>query len=254
MRRYCRRLGLNGFTGIDSNGMSGGLALYWDDSLFVEVQDICERYIDVHVRVSSEDPLWRMTCVYGEPRTDLRHYMWNKLQELKQKSDLPWIVVGDFNEALWQFEHFSATARPEYQMAAFREVLAVCELTDIGFSGLPYTFDNKQSGQRNVKVCLDRAVTDDRWRTIFTEAQLVHLVSPCSDHCPLLVRLAQEEQVRPRHKCLQYEIYWERDATLPERIAWTWNETERKGTFGGHLCITVQCYGSIAVLGQEEIW
>lgn len=139
MRRHCRRLGLRGFTGVSSNGNSGGLALYWDDSLFVEVQDTSDRYIDAHVRVSPEDPLWRLTCVYGEPKAENRHHMWSKLQELKQKSNLPWLIVGDFNEALWQFEHFSTIPRPENQMVAFREVLAVCELRDIGFSGLPYT-------------------------------------------------------------------------------------------------------------------
>lgn len=40
MRRYRRRFNLKGFAGMSSNGMSGRLALYWDDSLHVDVQDI----------------------------------------------------------------------------------------------------------------------------------------------------------------------------------------------------------------------
>jgi hypothetical protein len=67
-------------------------------------------------------------------------------------------VVGDFNEAMWQYEHFSETKRGEKQMADFREVLDFCDLKDIGFSGLPWTYDNKKPGNRNVKVCLDRGV------------------------------------------------------------------------------------------------
>ena len=78
--------------------------------------------------------------------------------------------MGDFNEAMWSFEHFSVTPRSESQMLAFRDTLEVCELVDLGFSGLPFTYDNKQRGRKNVRVRLDRAVTDNRWRDIFGEA------------------------------------------------------------------------------------
>ncbi|XP_073355415.1 uncharacterized protein [Aegilops tauschii subsp. strangulata] len=71
--------------------------------------------------------------------------MWDKLRELKEKSDLPWTIVGDFNEAVWQFEHFSLTPRAERQMESFREALDDCALTDLGFSGVPFTYDNKRA-------------------------------------------------------------------------------------------------------------
>jgi hypothetical protein len=100
-------LGLRGFAGIDSNGLSGGLALYWSEQIEVIVQEVTERYIDIHVRLAPQDPLWRLTCVYGEPRVDQRHLMWAKIQELKSRSALPWCLMGDFNEAMWSFEHYS---------------------------------------------------------------------------------------------------------------------------------------------------
>jgi hypothetical protein len=66
------------------------------------------------------------------------------------------IVIGDFNEAMWQYEHFSKTKRGEKQMAAFRDVLDFWGLQDVGFTGTPWTYDNKKPGPRNVKVRLDR--------------------------------------------------------------------------------------------------
>ena len=72
------------------------------------------------------------------------------MQRLKQGLDLPWLVIGDFNEAIWSFEHMSLTPRPEAQMAAFRDVLMNCELIDLGFNGAPYTYDNMRSGSANV--------------------------------------------------------------------------------------------------------
>jgi hypothetical protein len=172
MRRLRHRLGLGGFAGLSSNGLSGGLALFWHDQIIVEVQEINERYIDAYVRESPNSPQWRLTCVYGEPRVEDRQSMWDKLRHLKSTSHLPWQVMGDFNEALWQEEHLSCTPRHTSQMDAFREVLYDCELTDLGFSGVPYTYDNKRARRANVRVRLDRAVACPAWRDLFADTQV----------------------------------------------------------------------------------
>jgi hypothetical protein len=227
-----QRLGLIGFAGQDSDGLSGGLALFWHESVFVDVKEITARFIDVHIRLSPSEPLWHATFVYGEPRTENRHLMWSALCALRASSALPWMAVGDFNEALWQHEHLSHCPRPEGQMIAFRDALMVCELKDIGFSGVPFTYDNKRRGRANVKVRLDRAVADDCWRDIFSEGIVVHLVSPCSDHVPLLLQLVCEAKDQRPKKCRQYEIFWEREHALPEVIASAWHEAGSKSDLG----------------------
>ena len=75
MRRYRSRLGLKGFAGFSSDGLSGGLALFWHESIIVDVQCVNERLIDAYVRESPNAPQWRLTCVYGEPRVENRHRM-----------------------------------------------------------------------------------------------------------------------------------------------------------------------------------
>ena len=87
--------------------------------MLVTVLDACQRYIDVMVEDKSSDKRWRMTFVYGEPRVENRHIMWDHLTCLRGVSQEPWLVCGDFNEALWQHEHMSRTLRSESQMAAF---------------------------------------------------------------------------------------------------------------------------------------
>lgn len=68
MEKLQWRLGLKGFHGVSSNGLSGGLALYWDESLDVCVLDACAQYIDIRVDNIGEGNSWRGTFVYGEPR------------------------------------------------------------------------------------------------------------------------------------------------------------------------------------------
>ena len=221
LKRIRARLGLKGFCGVDSNGMSGGLALYWHESYDVQILDKKERYIDALVRIHPDAEQWRVTCVYGEPRVENRPAMWSALQNLKTVIDRPWLVVGDFNEAMWNFEHMSATPRPEAQMVAFRDVLEVCELVDLGFIGVPFTYDNKRSGASNVKVRLDRAVASNDWRNSFAYSSVVHIPSPCSDHIAILVKGSADPGPTGKSN-RRYELFWERDPMLPDIIKEAW--------------------------------
>ena len=103
MEKLKWRLGLKGFHGVSSDGRSGGLALFWDEALTVTVLDSCSCYIDVHFDDVGGGTSWSGSFVYGEPRVEDRHLMWTIMQNLKQVSELPWLIVGDFNKALWGF-------------------------------------------------------------------------------------------------------------------------------------------------------
>ena len=73
-------------------------------------------------------------------------------------------------------------------MISFRDTLEVCVLVDLGFSGVPFTCDNKRSGTNNVRVMLDRAVATNEWRNLFSFASVHHILSPCSDHVVVLLK------------------------------------------------------------------
>ena len=103
-------------------------------------------------------------------------------------------------------------------MVAFRDALDDCKLVDLGFKGVPFTYDNKRGGRKNVKVRLDRVVADAGWRDTFPDASVEHIISSCSDHCALLVRLQAEKLPQNKRRCRQYELFWERASDLPEII------------------------------------
>ena len=103
-------------------------------------------------------------------------------------------------------------------------MLNVCNLHDLGFSGILHTYDNKRLGRANVKVRLDRAIATSSWRDIFCDTIVQHLVSPCSDHLPILIKIEQEQRSLPRKPRRHYEIFWERSAELPERINAAWEQ------------------------------
>jgi hypothetical protein len=79
----------------------------------VELFKLSNRHIDVTIVNHPEGNKWRCTSVYGEPRTHERHNFWKLLKHIKPLRTEPWFLMGDFNECLWQEEHFSARRRGE---------------------------------------------------------------------------------------------------------------------------------------------
>lgn len=73
-----------------------------------------------------------------------------------------WLCMRDFNETLFASQHFGRSARPEWQLRAFRKVTYECSLQDLVWYGVVYTWDNRKAGGANVKARLDQAfATED---------------------------------------------------------------------------------------------
>lgn len=121
---------------VNGTGKGGGIALFWDDSINVTLKSYNMRHIDVIIKEQCSAP-WRTTFVYGEPKAHDRHLMWTLMRRIKSNAGEPWLMIGDFNEAMWQSEHMSQKKRSENQMREFREVLSDCDLHDIGFRVCP---------------------------------------------------------------------------------------------------------------------
>jgi hypothetical protein len=61
-----------------------------------------------------------------------------------------------------------------------------------------------------VKVRLDRGLCSADWLDGWPDANLKHLTSLRSDHCPILLKMVQETNTSFGRKCTRYEIMWER--------------------------------------------
>jgi hypothetical protein len=96
--------------------------------------------------------------------------------------DLPWLVMGNFNEILYSNEKEGGAMRPQRCMQAFRNALHACNLEDLGYEGDIFTW-------RRGKICerLDRAVCDPRWAAMFPLAAVVNEEFGKSEHRPILV-------------------------------------------------------------------
>jgi len=127
-------LGYDNAFAVSSSGRSGGLGIFWNNTIKVEILPYSQHHIDVSVTEPMGDP-WRFTCVYGEAQTSERFKTWNMLKHIKSSNALPWVCIGDFNEVLHQLEHEGVQEQSYGQIQGFREMVDVCGLYDLGFEG-----------------------------------------------------------------------------------------------------------------------
>ena len=84
---------------INRQGLSGGLALYWNSCVNFSISNFSNNHIDVKVSDNVKCD-WRLTNYYAFPGSGRRIEAWNFLRQLTIVYDLPWCIIGDFNDII----------------------------------------------------------------------------------------------------------------------------------------------------------
>lgn len=110
------------------------------------------------------------------------------LRFLHPKSPLPWIVVGNFNDLMFNSKKDGPMTHLQWLLHGFGQTLEACGLYDLGFTRSKYTWMGKRDGIL-VKERLDRTVGTLSWTQLFSQATVSILEALYYDHKPLLISL-----------------------------------------------------------------
>ncbi|KAA3469443.1 reverse transcriptase [Gossypium australe] len=157
MEKVRRKCGFVHGIEVEAEGSRGGLCMAWKNDISVSLRSFSRWHIDVLIEDNLEEE-WRYTGFYGFPYLKDKNPVWNLLRRLAKESDLHWLVEGDFNEILYSFEKCGGIPRDEKRMEAFRETLVDCQLFDIGFSGVRFTWERGNLPETNIRERLDRGL------------------------------------------------------------------------------------------------
>uniref|UniRef100_A0A2N9FPJ3 CCHC-type domain-containing protein n=1 Tax=Fagus sylvatica TaxID=28930 RepID=A0A2N9FPJ3_FAGSY len=85
----------------------------------VEVEHLCstEQELHVSVKVRGSHNLWLLSAIYASPRRSERRILWKNLSVIALLHNLPWVMVGDFNDILSCEEKWGAWTSPAPNLA-----------------------------------------------------------------------------------------------------------------------------------------
>ncbi|GMI91034.1 hypothetical protein HRI_002772700 [Hibiscus trionum] len=222
MAQVRRRCGfLNGID-VDAVGRSGGLTIGWKNNCDVSLRSYSQRHIDVLINDDSDGKTWRLTGFYGTPEKQNRAAAWNLLRQINDSPDIPWLIVGDFNEIAFLNEKEGGLVRSDRQMREFRRVLSDCAVEDIGYKGRWYTWEKGKFSSNNIRERLDRGVANSSWFNLFPGYVLDHLSYSTSDHCPLLLNTAETHQENNVWH-FRFEASWLLEDSCEPEVRNLWN-------------------------------
>lgn len=129
----------------DADGFSGGIWLLWDSAkVQIDVLSVATHVIHASVQVSSTNFSWIFSALYACPRLGPQLKLWDHLSVFVRTYNLPWLVVGDFNEVLSSHEKLSVVPACQRRISSFARCLDDCDLVDLRFNGPRFTWTNKQ--------------------------------------------------------------------------------------------------------------
>lgn len=140
------QLGFSGLFVVNCLGQSGGLALLWKNTIELDIKGYSRNHIDSEVCTDGGGGgKWRFTGYYGFSERHIRREAWQFMCGLAEQSDLPWVLMGDFNDILSEGDKRGRHSHPGWMLRGFREVVESCGLRNFEFSGHQFTWE-KLSG------------------------------------------------------------------------------------------------------------
>ncbi|KAK4253792.1 hypothetical protein QN277_010422 [Acacia crassicarpa] len=139
VRKIRRRCGFQEEWLVDPVGRSGGLAIWWAESVKVEI--LFSSVNIIHTRVSSSvvDTPEFISFIYGPPIEEDRKLCWQEVTRISRNVNGSWLCMGDFNDILSQSEKMGGDLRAWRKILNFRSFIAGCDLDDLGYTGARFT-------------------------------------------------------------------------------------------------------------------
>ncbi|KAF6141228.1 hypothetical protein GIB67_024312 [Kingdonia uniflora] len=144
------------------NGLSyPNIWVLWRKGLKKPVALACSRQ---HITVLFENVM--ISCIHADCSYIRRRELWRDLAVIGA-SNLPWIVVGDFNVVLRAGEKKGGRGVRWRVVEEFQDFVNASCLLEANSSGSEYTWCNGQMGNNKILCKLDRMLCNQAWSNLF---------------------------------------------------------------------------------------
>ncbi|KAH7846944.1 hypothetical protein Vadar_019993 [Vaccinium darrowii] len=216
-----RSLNMDGMLRVDPVGTAGGLALFWKNSISVTLEKFCDWFIDVRIFDGVLKKSWRLINVYFNSYVGVRHSQWEFFIRYKACLSEEWVIWGDMNDLLSEDEKCGGIPWAASSVRGFRNFVDVCGLTDLGFSGQPFTWQNNRAGEGFIQERLDRDLASHPWCNMYNHAMVTHIYTVGSDHCA--IKLDLNPSISKMRAPFRFDARWGDDEGAHDVIQQAWS-------------------------------
>ena len=175
------------------------------------------------MKVRTSDPIWLISAIYIRPRLSERRILWDNLKIVAQLHNLPWLLLGDFNEVLSGEDKFGGNRVKLNRALQFKECLDDCNMVDLGFARPKYKWTNRRPISALILERIDRCFANPSWRVLFPEVAVTHLPRTFSNHCPVLIELFRMDPPA-QNKPFRFHTMWLLHPGFPNIVQKAWTE------------------------------
>ncbi|XP_026379960.1 uncharacterized protein LOC113274788 [Papaver somniferum] len=181
--------------------------------------------LNVLIKTNFFDNFWLLTAFYGNPYKPRKLESWEFLEDISSRivhSGIPWVVIGDYNQVFSPSEKLGGLPFNSMEAEPFKRLFQRAGLSDIGFQGNFYTWNNYREANKNIQERLDKAYTNDEWNSHFPDSSLTHLPSFGSDHIPIRLDLFPFSALSQNYPFKFFDT-WLKENSCMQLISQTWN-------------------------------
>lgn len=212
-------LGYDNFVKIDAMGFSGGIWVLWHPHI-VTIEPLASSFQEIHCKVKVNNSLFILSAIYGSPNYDIRKNLWKNLSLAFKDFNLPWHIMGDFNDIASSKEKFGGRPPNIGKMISFNNFLNSCTLIDLGFSGPLFTWTNNRDHGKTDRTRIDRCHANSLWLQLFPNSFVSHLPRTHSDHYPILLNILHYS--KPPQNFFRLDSFWLNHPTFLDLIKSYW--------------------------------
>lgn len=136
--------------------------------------------------------------------------------------------MGDFNEFMSLSEQWGAISKTRRQMEDFQKVLEECTLSDLGFKGPKFTWNNGWLDDAFTQECLDRVMANPEWCLAFAGTKVKVLARYNYDHNHLLLCVESDGLRRGRGRPFRVEASWELHPEFKDEVGKYWKKKPKR--------------------------
>ncbi|XP_026459010.1 uncharacterized protein LOC113359627 [Papaver somniferum] len=163
----------------------------------------------------------RCLLCYGDNNSRNRLALWNDITAFASSCEIPWVVLGDFNEILAPHERIGGTSGGNSSSKDFLECISMSQLLELPYSGDFFTRSNKQIGQGRIVSKIDRVLVNIEWVTCFTKSKAEFQNPGIYDHSPMVVYIFERREHGPPPFRFFYYLSEEQEFFDIVRTAWS---------------------------------